>query len=236
MKRWGAGPRPVGALQLKWRLRRYPTRAGSTPARQLARKQGIAMKIPSAIATVAASLLLAHGALAASPEEAEVWSLLRVGGQVALLRHTVTPPGVGDPPGMRIDDCSTQRNLTDEGRRDAKAAGEAVRAHGVQFERVMSSPMCRCLETARLAFGRVDETQPVSNPRGGSEEMPRQVREMRALATEKRRGSGNVVLVSHGTTIAIVTGITPEPGEMLVVTPQGEGNFQLRGRLKLVRP
>jgi broad specificity phosphatase PhoE len=196
------------------------------------------MKIPSlALVTIAASLLvLGDRALAASPEEDELWSLLKGGGQVVLMRHTVTTPGVGDPPGMRIDDCATQRNLTDEGRRHARAIGEAVRSHGVQFDRIQSSPMCRCLETARLAFGRVDESQPVSNPRGGSEEMPRQVREMRALATERRRGSGNVVLVSHGTTIANVTGITPEPGEMLVVTPQGEGNFALRGRLRFASP
>jgi phosphohistidine phosphatase SixA len=183
---------------------------------------------------VALSLFAPHG-VAAGSEEDRIWSLLRSGGQVVLLRHTVTPPGVGDPPGMRVDDCSTQRNLTDEGRGHATAIGEVVRLQGVEFDRVLSSPMCRCLETARLAFGRAEILNATVNPRAGIEDKPREVREMRALATEKRHG-GNVVLVSHGTTIAAVTGINTEPGEMVVVTPQGDGHFELRGRLRPAVP
>jgi broad specificity phosphatase PhoE len=177
------------------------------------------------------SLAFLAFALAAAPAVSaneELWALLKEGGLVVLMRHAVTTPGVGDPPGMKVDDCSTQRNLTDEGRRHAKAIGEAWRAHGIQPDRVMSSPMCRCMETARLAFGRVDESQPVTNARL-EPEMARQVREMRAVAGEKRRGV--VVLVSHGTTIAAVTGIAPEPGEMIIVSPRGDGKFELRGRI-----
>lgn len=194
------------------------------------------MRIRNALAAIATVLLVpALPARAVSADEEEVWNLLKSGGQVVLMRHATTTPGTGDPPGMRLDDCATQRNLTDEGRRHARAIGEAVRAHHVEFDRILSSPMCRCQETARLAFGRVDETQSVTNARGGDPEMPRQVREMRALASEKRRG-GNVLLVSHGTTIANVAGINTEPGEMVVVTPQGDGRFALRGRLKVPAP
>ena len=56
-----------------------------------------------------------------------LWAKLEAGGQVVLMRHAVTTPGVGDPPGMRLDDCATQRNLTDEGRRHARRTGEAFR-------------------------------------------------------------------------------------------------------------
>lgn len=194
------------------------------------------MKTTSLAFCIAATLaaLVPH-AFAAGSDDEQIWKLLKSGGQVVLMRHTVTPPGVGDPPGMNIDDCSTQRNLTDEGRRQATAIGEVVRSHGIEFDRVLSSPLCRCLDTARLAFGRVEAIRTAVNPRAGIEDKPREVREMRALATEKRRG-GNVVLVSHGTTIAAVTGINPEPGEMLVVTPQGDGRFELRGRLMATRP
>ena len=151
-----------------------------------------------------------------------------------MLFRSVTTPGIGDPPGMKVGECSTQRNLTDEGRSHARAIGEAWRAHGVQPGRVMSSPMCRCLETARLAFGRVDESQPVTHA-GLEPDAARQVREMRALATTKHRGS-IIVLVSHGTTIAAVTGIAPQPGEMLIVRPQGDGQFELKGRLLVPSP
>ena len=65
---------------------------------------------------------------------------------------------------MRLDDCATQRNLTDEGRRHAQAIGEAFRSRRIDVDRVLSSPWCRCLETARLAFGRAaDVSQPLSN-------------------------------------------------------------------------
>lgn len=178
-------------------------------------------------------------ALAASPQalanNEHLWSLLKDRGVVVLMRPAVTTPGVGDPPGMRIGDCASQRNLTDEGRRQAKAIGEVLRARSVSFERVLSSPTCRCLDTAQLAFGRVDDMSTVTNQRGGHEEMPRQVREMRALVGERRRG-GNVVLVSDGTNIAAVTGITPEHGEMLVIVPQGDGKFEVRGRLMIQTP
>src|SRR5688572_17565050 len=83
-----------------------------------------------------------------------LWSLLKKGGQVVLMRHAVTTPGVGDPPGFRLDDCSTQRNLTDAGRQDARRVGAAFRARNIVVESVYSSPWCRCVETANLAFGK----------------------------------------------------------------------------------
>jgi phosphohistidine phosphatase SixA len=181
----------------------------------------------------AAAIFLTLMVSTAAQANEEMWALLRQGGVVVLMRHTITPPGIGDPPGMKVDDCATQRNLTDEGRAHAKAIGEAWRAQRVKPDRVVSSPMCRCTETARLAFGRVDESQPVTNARVETE-MPRQVREMRSVATTKQRGI--IVMVSHGTTIANLAGITPEPGEMLVVVPQGDGQFELKGRLVVRAP
>jgi broad specificity phosphatase PhoE len=156
--------------------------------------------------------------------------MLKGGGQVVFMRHTVTTPGAGDPPGMRLDDCSTQRNLTDEGRRHARRIGEEWRARGVPVERVLSSPWCRCLETARLAFGGAETSEPLSNLFGREENRERQVRDMRAMAGEKR-GRGNLVLVSHGSTILAVTGVSPATGEMVIVTPQGAGRFTVAGRL-----
>jgi len=159
----------------------------------------------------------------------DLWKLLQDGGQVVLLRHAQSEQGVGEPPNMRLDDCSTQRNLSDSGRRQARALGEAVKAHHVSFDHVVSSPMCRCLDTAKLAFGRVDETQHAGSPRSGTEDQAKLVRDLRVLASEKHRG--NVVVVSHARTIAAVTELNPEPGEMIVVTPRGDGKFDIRGRL-----
>lgn len=175
-------------------------------------------------------VLLALAAPRPAVADEPVWAVLEGGGQVVLIRHAITTPGVGDPPGMRLDDCGTQRNLTDEGRRHARRVGEAVRAHGVPIDRVLSSPWCRCLETARLAFGSAETWAPLSNLFGRPEHRDEQVRQMQALAGERRAG-GNLVLVTHGSTIAALTRINPDTAEMVVLTPQGAGRFTVAGRL-----
>jgi len=147
-----------------------------------------------------------------------------------LIRHAVTTPGVGDPPGFRLDDCATQRNLTDEGRGHAKRIGEAFRAHAIPVERVLSSPWCRCVETARLAFGKSEPSGALGNLFGRPERHAQQVEQMKALAAARPKG-GNLVLVSHGSTISALTGISPATGEMVIVTPQGDGKFTVAGRL-----
>ncbi len=176
-----------------------------------------------------ALLWFATLALPAPARADEVWAALKRGGQVALIRHAITTPGVGDPAGMRLDDCSTQRNLTDDGRRDARRLGEAFRARDIAVARVLSSPWCRCLETARLAFGAAESWPPLGNLFGRPENRDAQVRDMRALVGEHR--AGNLVLVSHGSTILALTGVNLGTAETIVVTPQGDGRFSIVGRL-----
>ena len=179
------------------------------------------------LALVAVLMFALPGGAIADPK---VWALLEGGGQVVLLRHAITTPGVGDPPGMRLDDCSSQRNLTDNGRRDARQLGEAFRAHRIVVARVLSSPWCRCLETARLAFGTAAPWPPLGNLFGRLEAHDEQVRQMRTLVGERRTG-GNLVLVSHGSTISALTGVSLGTAEAVVVTPQGNGRFTVAGRL-----
>jgi broad specificity phosphatase PhoE len=180
-----------------------------------------------------AVLVVVLVALAAAPParaDERVWSLVKGGGQVIFVRHAITTPGVGDPPNMRLSDCSTQRNLPDAGRSHARRVGEAVRARAIPVDRILSSPWCRCLETARLAFGPPETWAPLGNLFGRPENRAEQVQALQALASERRTG-GNLVLVTHGSPIAALTGINPDPAEMLVVTPQGTGRFVVAGRL-----
>jgi broad specificity phosphatase PhoE len=150
-----------------------------------------------------------------------LWSLLKAGGQVVLIRHTVTTPGAGDPPGMRLDDCSTQRNLSEAGRAHARRIGAEFRRRTIPVEQVLSSPWCRCLETARLAFGKAEIATALSNLFGRYESRQRQVDEMRQIISRESAGGrqGNLILVSHGSTILALTGISPGTGEMVVVAP-----------------
>ena len=191
---------------------------------------GAALGVVSARAVLLLVALATFAVAVPGGAEDTAWALLQRGGQAILLRHAITTPGVGDPAGMRLDDCSTQRNLTDEGRRHAGRVGDAFRARGVTVDRVLSSPWCRCQETARLAFGTAETWAPLSNLFGRPERSVEQVEQMRALVGEGRTG-GNLVLVTHGSTIAALTGINPAPAEMVVVTPQGGGRFTVAGRL-----
>ena len=115
------------------------------------------LRIPVTCA-LALSLIITSGA--AADDSKEAWAALVKGGHVALVRHGNAPPGYGgDPPGFRVDDCKTQRNLDDRGREQARILGEAFRSHGVRVDRILSSPWCRCLETAQLmAVGPVQKS------------------------------------------------------------------------------
>jgi broad specificity phosphatase PhoE len=181
------------------------------------------------ILALACLLAVSQGAAASEA----LWTLLKAGGQVVLMRHAVTTPGVGDPAGMRLEDCSTQRNLTDAGRRHAERIGDAFRARRIPVSEVQSSPWCRCIETARLAFGgapRIDAS--LGNLFGRPEQREPQLVAMKKDLLGAPRG-GNRILVSHGSTIQALTGISPGTGEMVVVTPHGGGRFALAGRLEV---
>ena len=159
-----------------------------------------------------------------------VWSLLRGGGQVVLLRHGTTTPGVGDPPGFRLEDCATQRNLSEEGRSESRRIGAAFRARSVPVSQVLSSPWCRCLETARLAFGRAEPWTALNNLFGNRSREAEQVAAMRERVSQ-RPADGNLVLVTHGSTIQALTGQSVAMGEFLVATPEDGGRFRVAGRI-----
>ena len=174
------------------------------------------------------ALLLALIASHAGANE-ELWDLLRGGGQVVLIRHTLTDPGFGDPQNFRLEDCSTQRNLSEEGREHAKRIGAAFRLTRVPVARVLTSPWCRCVETASLAFGAAEISAPLANLFGRSEARQKAVEELTAMVGEPRSG-GNLVMVTHGSTILALTRIPVNMGEIMVLTPLGEGRFALAGR------
>jgi broad specificity phosphatase PhoE len=181
-----------------------------------------------------ALLVVITVALAGVAEASEpLWVLLKGGAQVVLIRHAITTPGVGDPAGFKLEDCATQRNLTEAGRRDARRLGETFRVRGVPVGRVLSSPWCRCLETARLAFGKAEVSTPLSNLYGRPDASVPQVRQMEALigAWRPEGEGGNLVLVSHGSTILALTGVSLAPAEIVVVTPRPGEKFTVAGRL-----
>jgi phosphohistidine phosphatase SixA len=150
-------------------------------------------------------------------------------GSIVLFRHALAP-GVGDPPGFKLNDCSTQRNLDDTGRAQARRIGEQFRRHGVKVGAVLSSQWCRTRETAELAFpGQPRDDADFNSFFGDFAQQPAQT--ARALATLGRwRGPGVLVVVTHQVNITALTGLGASSSEGVVVTPR-DGVLQVTARL-----
>lgn len=171
----------------------------------------------------------AAGQSAAATGDA-AWKLLQQNGSVALIRHGRTTGGAGDPPGFVLEDCATQRNLTDEGRAQMRKLGEEVRARGVNAATVLSSRWCRCLETARLIFGKAEPWPQLDNLFGNSGRVQAQTAELRKRI-RAWTGPGVLVLVTHGANILPLTGIQPAEGEMVIVLPDAKDDLRVVGRI-----
>ncbi len=168
--------------------------------------------------------MLALGAAAALGAETQsVWTRLRQGGYVLLVRHASTEPGLGDPPGLRLDDCSTQRNLSEKGRDEARRIGERVRREKIPVARVYTSPWCRCRETAMLAFGKAEDWEPLSSffdyPDRDADFTARVKKRIGTYSS--RSMGGNVVMVTHNVNIAALTKLSVATSEIVVVRPDG---------------
>jgi len=146
---------------------------------------------------------------------APAWGAELRDGDVLLYRHALAPGG-GDPPGFRPGDCSTQRNLSAEGREQARRIGQQLRRQlgALPVAAVWASPWCRTLETARLAFPGVPlQEQPAFGSFFAAPE-----REAALLAQARAllagwRGPGVLVVVTHQVTVTGLSGIYPASGE-----------------------
>ena len=182
---------------------------------------------------VAVMVLACSGAAGAAPRGGPdaLWERLRGDGHVALIRHALAP-GTYDPPGFRLGDCATQRNLSDAGRAQARRLGEVARSRGMNVGAVRSSRWCRASETAALAFGRSDPWPELDSTVNGSrEDLPERAARIRA-AMAAWRGPGTLVLVSHQWVIQAVTGHSPAEGVLVVVDPRAAGGPLVVGTIR----
>jgi broad specificity phosphatase PhoE len=178
-----------------------------------------------------ALLLVVLGAVTVAPAQAQdpAWEALRTPGVVVVLRHSHAP-GAFDPPDARVDDCSTQRNLDDSGRAQARRVGEAFRANGIAVGAVLSSPRCRCLDTARLAFGRAEAWMPLQGALSDTALRQRLAAVVRERMDAYRDGLP-LVLVTHGSVVSDLTGRTVRMGEAVVLHRDKDGRRSVAGQL-----
>ena len=161
-----------------------------------------------------ALMLLACAAVGRAANDA-VWEALRLPGSVVVLRHSYAP-GSFDPPTARLDDCSTQRNLDAAGRAQASRVGEAFQKNGITVGEVLSSPRCRCVDTARLAFGRVEPWMVLQGSLNDSELRRRLVAQTRARIAAHSEGPP-LVLVTHGSVVSDLAGVDIRMGAFVVL-------------------
>ncbi len=138
-------------------------------------------------------------------------------------------PGVGDPPGWRLDDCTTQRNLGERGRAEARAVGARLRAERIAIDRVLSSPWCRCVDTATLVDVGAVQVEPAFANAFVLRERREALRDSGRAVIGRWRGPGVLLVVTHGENIHALTGMSPGSAEIVVVSAAADGTLRAIG-------
>lgn len=184
--------------------------------------------------TLLAVLLLLAPAFAATAED-DAWEALRQPGTVAIMRHAYAP-GLGDPPGFSLGDCSTQRDLDARGRAQARAVGEAFRAAGVTVDRVLTSRWCRARHTAEeMDLAPVEEFAALDSffdNRSAADRQTEAVRRRLSAAAPDDR----LLLVTHQVNITALTGRPTRSGEVVVLRVGDDGAVSTLGSIAVPVP
>ncbi|WP_422367730.1 histidine phosphatase family protein [Pelagibius sp.] len=150
----------------------------------------------------------------------------------AIMRHALAP-GTGDPANFTLGDCTTQRNLSDRGRNQARAIGGAIRTAGVSVDRVLTSQWCRCAETARLLDLGTVTAEPAVNSffadRSTAEKQTAAARDLLAAMPEDQ----TAILVTHQVNITALIDVFPQSGEVFVLKVAEDSRIDVLGSFLL---
>ncbi|MFY0609954.1 MAG: histidine phosphatase family protein [Hyphomicrobiaceae bacterium] len=173
-------------------------------------------------------LLMATMAIA---DDAKLWTAIKNGEAFAIMRHALAP-GTGDPQNFSVTDCTTQRNLSTEGRDQARMIGRRFRRQGITSAEVYSSEWCRCQDTAELLY--LGTVKPLPSLNSFFETYER--RELQIRAIKKwliaKKSSKPLVLVSHQVNIFALTGTPTSSGETVVAQINAAGQVKVLGTLE----
>jgi phosphohistidine phosphatase SixA len=181
---------------------------------------------------VAACLALPIASLAGPAKANEaLWAALREGRAFAMMRHALAP-GTGDPANFDVNECTTQRNLSVEGREQARRAGDAFRDNGILLADVKTSAWCRCRDTASLMnLGTPEVLEPLNSFFQNRGQRDPQTLALKQWLAE-RAGSGPLLLVTHQVNISALTGEFASSGEIMVVDRNVSDGVKVLGSLK----
>ena len=145
------------------------------------------------------------------------WKLIQEGNKIILIRHSLAPGG-GDPKGFKINECSTQRNLSKVGIEQSKNIGKLFKKKKIPIDLVLSSQWCRCKDTAKYAFGEYKEYTALNSTFQSqyNKNEAKQLKELYNFINNWNGQGKNLVLVTHYSIITAVTNVAPSSGEMVI--------------------
>ena len=158
------------------------------------------------------------------------WALLREGGHAVLLRHAMSP-GSGDPQNFDVNDCSTQRGISEQGRQQANMIGTLITTRGARTEQILSSRYCRCLDTARYAFDdqKADIFEAL-DPLPADPALAKTQMDAIIARIKSYSGSGNLIMITHKDVIQGLTGVSAHEGEAIIVKADSD-KLRVLGRI-----
>jgi phosphohistidine phosphatase SixA len=165
------------------------------------------------------------------PGHAEMIERMKAGGHILMIRHALAP-GTGDPANFRIGDCSTQRNLNDRGRKQAKAIGDWLRSNGITSARVYSSQWCRCLDTAKLLeMGSVEELPALNSFYELTQDRDSNLKALKTFIVQQPFDGVLIIMVTHFVTISAVASEAVSSGEGVLLELNKDALYENVGRL-----
>lgn len=175
------------------------------------------MKLRLSFLIIICTLLFTQSKFATA--QSDLASKLKDGSHVLLMRHA-DAPGYGDPKNYQISECSTQRNLGDRGRKQAKNTGDWLSSQGIEQAKVYSSPWCRCIDTATLLNkGAVKKEAALASFFDDMSQSKRQTDELVKLIAAERKQNPNIpiIMVTHHVNIQSYMGMVVNSGDMVLV-------------------
>ncbi len=158
---------------------------------------------------------------------------IRNGGYILYMRHAASNRSQTDIDTTSLNDCSKQRNLSAIGRKQAHAIGESIRTLQIPIGKVITSPYCRCVDTAKLAFGKGIKSNNLRFAISENETKTTQLSKalQKLLSSPPAKGT-NTVIVAHTANLKEATKIWPKPeGVLHIFLPLGDKGFKHIGRI-----
>jgi len=184
---------------------------------------------------IAVAALLAMLTVTPAHANEALWSALKQGGKVVLMRHAAVDRSSGNPTLHTPGDCSQESNLSQTGRAQAKRVGEIFRIRGIFTGDVLASPYCRTMETGRLAFGNVKPSEALRLIEGISTQEIERINAQVVKLIGGYQGKANLILVTHQPNVEAIALESLENTGMLVIQPKGGEEFDVLGRLSAPR-